>query len=200
MMKVEMQLKDFQNAQRAIERELSKLRSNRHVTIGIHEDAGSHANSDMTMAQLGATLNYGATINHPGGTAYGYKTAADAKSDSFKFLKAGTGYAVIGYTKPHVINIPPRPWLIPGVTSGLKAIIAQIRHGIENHLAIDDLMEGVGLVAAGAVQEYMTDLKTPPNARSTIAAKGSDNPLINTGALRGSVTSKVTTQPLEEGI
>lgn len=197
-MQINLKLVDFQRAQQAIEREMKKLRTNRSVTIGIHEDAGNHPGTDMTMAQLGATLNYGATINHPGGTAYGYKTKTDAKNDKFRFLKNGQGYAVIGYTKPHDIVIPPRPWLIPGVASGTREIIAQIRDGIKSHQPVDDLLEGVGLVAAGKVQEFMTELRDPPNAASTIRQKGSDNPLIDTGALRASVISKVTTQPLQE--
>lgn len=197
-MKANIKLMDFQKAQQAVQRELNKLRTNRSVTIGIHEDAGNHPDTTMTMAQLGAVLNYGATINHPGGTAYGYKTKTDAKNDKFRFLKNGQGYAVIGYTKPHDIVIPPRPWLIPGVASGTREIIAQLRDGIKNKQAVDDLLEGVGLVAAGKVQEFMTELKTPPNAASTISKKGSDNPLIDTGALRASVTSRVTTQPIQE--
>ena len=197
-MKVDVKIMDFQSAQQAIQRELKKLQTNRSVTVGIHEDAGNHPDTDMTMAQLGATLNYGATINHPGGTAYGYKTKTDAKNDKFRFLKNGQGYAVIGYTKPHDIVIPPRPWLIPGVASATREIIAQLRDGIKSRQAVDDLLEGVGLVAAGKVKEYITELKDPPNARSTIRKKGSDNPLIDTGAFRASVTSKVTTQPLQE--
>ena len=197
-MQINLKLVDFQRAQQAIEREMKKLRTNRSVTIGIHEDAGNHPDTDMTMAQLGATLNYGATINHPGGTAYGYKTKTDAKNDKFRFLKNGQGYAVIGYTKPHDIVIPPRPWLIPGVASGTREIIAQIRDGIKSHQPVDDLLEGVGLVAAGKVQEFMTELRDPPNAKSTIRQKGSDNPLIDKGPLRASVVSKVTTQPLQE--
>ena len=198
-MKAQVKVMNFQSAQRAIQRELSKLRTNRSVTIGIHEDTGRHPGTDMTMAQLGATLNYGTTISHPGGTAYGYKTKTDAKNDKFRFLKNGKGYAVIGYTKPHDIVIPPRPWLIPGVKASHQYTIAQFRDGIKARKPVDDLLEGVGLVASGQVQQYMTELKTPPNARSTIRKKGSDNPLIDTGALRASVTSKVTTQPLKEG-
>jgi len=38
------------------------------------------------------------------------------------------------------------------------------------------------------VQEYITELDTPPNAPSTIAAKGSSNPLIDEGRLRRSIS------------
>jgi len=37
------------------------------------------------------------------------------------------------------------------------------------------------------IQDYMTALDQPPNAPETIARKGSSNPLIDTGRLRGSI-------------
>ena len=39
--------------------------------------------------------------------------------------------------------------------------------------------------------DYLTDLKTPPLAESTIRRKGSSNPLIDTGQLRSSITWQV---------
>lgn len=96
--------------------------------------------------------------------------------------------------------IPPRPWLVPGVESGTQDIVDTIAHGIENDTPVGQIMEQVGAFAAGAVQQYMTDLKDPPNSPYTIGQKGSSNPLIDTGALRASVTYKVTTEKPEEGI
>lgn len=61
-------------------------------------------------------------------------------------------------------------------------------------------MEQVGAFAAGATQQYITDLRDPPNAPYTIEKKGSDNPLIDTGSMRSSVTYKVTDQKPDEGI
>lgn len=43
----------------------------------------------------------------------------------------------------------------------------------------------------GQVKEKITSIKTPPNAPSTIAAKGSSNPLIASGQMRQSVRYKV---------
>lgn len=48
-------------------------------------------------------------------------------------------------------------------------------------------LELIGLVAVGDVQRTITRLKEPPNAPSTIAAKGGDNPLIDTGRLAQSI-------------
>lgn len=57
---------------------------------------------------------------------------------------------------------------------------------------IDDaVVERVGLAAQAAVQESITDLRQPPNAPSTVARKGSSNPLVDEGVLRSSVSFEV---------
>lgn len=149
---------DFQLAQAEIKRELDKLRGNKYVTVGIHEDAGNVEDGSMTQAQNGALQNYG--------------------ND----------------------KIPARPWLLPGVESATQDIVDTIASGIEHGLPNDQIMEQVGAFAAGATQQYITDLRDPPNAPYTIEKKGSDNPLIDTGSMRASVTYKVTNQKPDEGI
>lgn len=191
---------DFQKAQRELKRELDKFRGGKFVTVGIHEDAGELSDGDMTMAQLGATLNFGADINHPGGTDYGYVTEQHEKDKQVRFLKKGTGFKKLGTTEAHVITIPPRPWLIPGVESAVQDINDIIEQSLIKAKGTDETLEAVGAIAAGAVQQYMTDLKEPPNAKSTIKKKGSDNPLIDSGALRASVTHKIVNTKPEEGI
>lgn len=97
-------------------------------------------------------------------------------------------------------KIPARPWLIPGVESATPDVIDTIASGTEKGLPIDQIMEQVGAIAAGATQQYITDLRDPPNALYTIEKKGSDNPLIDTGSMRSSVTYKVTSTKPDEGI
>lgn len=97
-------------------------------------------------------------------------------------------------------HIPARPWLDTGVESGTRDILDTIRSAAAKGLPLDMVLEQVGVVAAGAVQEYITDLRTPPNAPSTIAKKGSDNPLVDSGAMRQSVTYAVTSDKPTEGI
>lgn len=96
--------------------------------------------------------------------------------------------------------IPPRPWLIPGVQSGKQDIVDTIAHGITNDLPLEQVLEQVGAFAAGAVQQYMTDLQQPPNSAYTIAQKGSSNPLIDTGSLLQSITYKVTSEKPDGGL
>lgn len=97
-------------------------------------------------------------------------------------------------------RIPPRPWLVPGVESATPDIIDTLATGVESGTPMNQTLEQVGAIAAGAAQVYMTELRDPPNAPSTIAQKGSDNPLIDTGALRASVSYKVTPAKPEEGL
>lgn len=97
-------------------------------------------------------------------------------------------------------RIPARPWLIPGVQSATQDIIDVIADGLEGGLTPDQTLNQIGAVAAGATQQYITDLQTPPNAPSTIEKKGSSNPLIDTGSMRSSVTWKVTSDKPTEGI
>lgn len=97
-------------------------------------------------------------------------------------------------------KIPPRPWLIPGVQSATRDIVDTVGDGLEQGLSADAVLNQVGAIAVGATQEYITNLRTPPNAPSTIEKKGSDNPLIDTGSMRASVTWKVTNEKPTEGI
>lgn len=97
-------------------------------------------------------------------------------------------------------KIPARPWLEPGVRSKDDEYNKIITNAAADGQTLKQALERVGPVAQAAVQVYMTELKTPPNAASTIAMKGSSNPLIDTGALRQSVNYKVTSTKPTEGL
>lgn len=59
--------------------------------------------------------------------------------------------------------------------------ILELRNTPERALSL------LGEVAQSDIQRKITTLREPPNAMSTIAFKGSSNPLINTGAMRQAV-------------
>lgn len=190
-----MRIFGLQQAQDAIKKELSKLGGGKVATVGIHEDAGAVPDGAMSMATLGAIQHFGADIQHPGGTKYAIQDDGRAK-----FVKNGRKARYDGVTGPHVIKIPPRPWLDVGVESATAEYLAIIQEGIEAGIDEGQILEQVGAAAQGAVQQYIRDLKDPPNARSTVRQKGSDNPLVDTGALMQSVTYKVQNKMPEEGL
>ena len=51
--------------------------------------------------------------------------------------------------------------------------------------------ELLGDITKGYIQEFAINLSDPPNAESTIKAKGSSNPLVDTGQMIGSIDYKV---------
>ncbi len=189
-----------EQAREALEQAIKKFTTDAFVTVGIHEDAGQHESDDITNAQLGAVHEFGADIDHPGGTSFGFASKAAADRNEVRFLKKGKGFIELGVTGPHKINIPARPWLSPGVQSGNEEYLQIIAAAIDAGNPLRQALEQVGVVAASKVQLYMTQLKQPPNAASTIKKKGSSNPLIDSGALRQSVTFKVTSTEPTEGI
>ncbi|WP_017903599.1 hypothetical protein [Pseudomonas asplenii] len=197
---ITLEIQGFQELQAELEKELSALRSDRVVTVGIHEEAGDVESGDLTMASLGAIHELGADIKHPGGTSYGYASKAAADRDEVRFLRTGSGYMELGVTKPHNINIPARPWLEPGVAQATPKILEAIETGVAAGRSMDQVLGAIGVVAAAEVKVYMTELKSPPNAASTIRKKGSANPLIDTGAMRQSVTHQVSIGPATEGL
>lgn len=90
---------------------------------------------------------------------------------------------------------PERPFLRGGVRESLPQVRALARHDLaavaQGTMTIPVALERAGAVAVGAVKEYMTGDNFAPNAPSTIAKKGSEQPTIDTGALRGSITHVV---------
>ena len=83
------------------------------------------------------------------------------------------------------------------MSRGAKASAAEVQRLLKREmdartLEIDErLLERVGLLTAARIQQEITDLRQPPNSPATIAAKGSSNPLIDTGKLRQSVSYEV---------
>ena len=98
-------------------------------------------------------------------------------------------------------TIPARPWLDTGVEKAVPEINRIIEKAYESgEFDQDRALELIGISAVNNVQENITDIRTPPNAPSTIDKKGSSNPLIDTGQMRQSVTYVITKDKPQEGI
>jgi hypothetical protein len=97
---------------------------------------------------------------------------------------------------------PQREWLRPGVATGEKEYAGIVSASLVDNpdgSGLDQALNQIGVVAVGMAQQFMTELSTPANAESTIKSKGSSNPLIDTGALRQSITYKLQ-ENVEEGL
>lgn len=170
-----------------------------HVDIGIHADEGEE------LVMIAAVHEYGATIHHPGGTAYGYQTKRDAELGRVRFLKGNDGFMVLGVTPPHTIEIPMRSFIRSTVDEkqGDYHAIATRLMGriIRGELTKFDALSLMGQQIEKDIKRKITTLKYPPNAPSTIKKKGSSNPLIDTGHMRSSIryvvkSAEDTAQPI----
>ncbi|MFJ7698912.1 hypothetical protein [Lysinibacillus fusiformis] len=72
-----------------------------------------------------------------------------------------------------------------------KFMKKQLEHVLQGRLDARTLCERLGAKMVGDVQVKLTELNDPSNAPSTIAQKGSSNPLIDSGGLRQRITYKV---------
>lgn len=72
-----------------------------------------------------------------------------------------------------------------------KFVKKQIPKLLKGQMDAKTICERLGAKMVGDIQIQLTQLSDPPNASSTIAQKGSSNPLIDKGGLRTRITYKV---------
>jgi len=92
-------------------------------------------------------------------------------------------------------GIPERPFMRNTMRNNRgkyrKAMISEAAGILKGTIAVRIVLAKLGIVAQGDMQQEITSLSSPPNAPSTIRAKGSSNPLIDTGAMRQAVTWEI---------
>jgi hypothetical protein len=102
--------------------------------------------------------------------------------------------------------IPPRPFLQPAIEEGApvyrrlaEVMLPQVLSG---QMTMTTLLEQMGNLAEGHVKQKITDGPFMDNAESTKKAKGSDKPLIDTGAMRQSIRYVIddSNEPIDEGL
>jgi hypothetical protein len=98
-------------------------------------------------------------------------------------------------TKDGGVHIPERPFFrraVNKMSKTLGAVVKAKMQRVNGALKITDTtLEFVGRHAQDAIQQSIQDTYTPPNAESTIKAKGSSHPLIDNGDMKKAVTWKV---------
>lgn len=93
------------------------------------------------------------------------------------------------------ITIPERSFMRAGFDKRKNKIQKQAEKLVIDVLMMKTpakpAMESLGQIIVTQLQDYMTALSSPPNHPATVQNKGSSNPLINSGELRGSITYKI---------
>ncbi|KVS65720.1 hypothetical protein WK40_12245 [Burkholderia cepacia] len=113
---------------------------------------------------------------------------------SGRFVRRGQANVETTHTVPeYTVTIPPRPYF--------RTMIAN-EHGhwgddlgkilVANDYDVPRSLDQLGESIVGALVQSIRDFKTPANAPSTIAKKGFDDPLIDSGTMVNSVTHRIT--------
>ena len=110
-----------------------------------------------------------------------------------KFKPASTPVADVAARHEFGIGVPERPFFRKAISVSEDSLVDLcVREVDPSNIMVSASLAGrVGELLKGTVQDFITLVSTPPNAPRTIAAKGSSNPLIDTGVLRLSVTYEV---------
>jgi hypothetical protein len=112
-----------------------------------------------------------------------------------KFLAKGDGDNLIFYywLTPSV-KIPERSFLRTGHDENHARVLEQTERALGQVLAgkmsMDKLLDTYGEQMASAIKNKIRDINSPPNSPVTILAKGSSNPLIDSGGLLESIDWK----------
>lgn len=133
-------------------------------------------------------------------TDSGFVTVGIHEDKNQQGRDAGISNASLGAAHHYGVGVPKRPFLDVGVATAEREYLAILKKAVEKGQTLQEALDAIGVTAAFAVQQFMTDLKSPPNDPATIKRKGSSNPLIDTGALRQSISSKTQTTKPKEGL
>jgi len=89
-------------------------------------------------------------------------------------------------------GIPSRPFgttTIPRYKDKINKVMKTwLRDAIEGRMEVVDVYDRIGFTVAGFMKKNLTDGEWKGNAEETIKLKGSDQPLIDQGQLRQSIT------------
>lgn len=95
------------------------------------------------------------------------------------------------------MGVPERSFLRSTIDAG-RGKYAKLLRGIGQAMVAGKISPSrgaalVGEIVVGDIKQTIADGVPPPNAESTIVAKGSSTPLIASGQLRGAITYRVKT-------
>lgn len=168
--------------------EILKSLDDVEVLVGIPESTSERKKEGLTNADLAFIHTHGARTS---GMIKEMNKAIDKQNATFS-------QAYKMYLQAHgspAYRIPPRPIIEPAIEANIEKISKHFQKATKYFLegnrdeGIKEL-HATGLLAQNYVRKWFVDERNnwPPNAPSTIKAKGSDRPLIDTGELRKSIT------------
>lgn len=180
-------------AKSKLEEALEKyLTGNLELRAGIFEKATYP--DGMPVANVAYINEYGATIEQQARTGTIYRKLK--KDGSFarggKFVKAkNSNFATQHDIAAQTINIPPRPFFRFAIALNKKKWSDAIGKSLADGGSPAIALRKAGEIITDDLRESVREWSDPQNAKSTVAKKGFNNPLIDTGQLMNSFSYEV---------
>ena len=113
--------------------------------------------------------------------------------DEAKYPNGTQVAAVAAWNEFGTKNAPERPFFRNAIAEAAEPLKRALKEQVDpENMQVDRRVGKIlGQIVEDAIKDSITTLKAPPNAPSTIALKGSSNPLIDTATMRNSVATKV---------
>lgn len=99
---------------------------------------------------------------------------------------------VARYNEFGTATIPARPFMTNTILKNKNKWKTKFTNILQQNNDLEASLNALAVIIKGDIQREITDLREPPNSAKTIKAKGSSNPLIDTGLMRRSVDFVVT--------
>jgi hypothetical protein len=158
------------------------------VEIGWNKEARYGADKGgMPVASVAVTNEYGGTITIPEHTVSNYRQVD--KSGEFarggKFVKRAVSNFETTHTVPeHTVTIPPRPFFRGMVAAEKQFWPTDMAHALrESQYNMKHALGLMGEEITGKLQQSIIEFNDPANAPSTVARKGFNDPLVESGVM-----------------
>ena len=165
---------DFTN----MAKELNKLN---HLAVAV----GFFGENDAKLLTIVRANEYGATIRPKPGNKFGGYLMVPYKDENGKQR----------FYKLKEVVIPPRPFIKNAWDANKGKYKQMVFDGLKDICNGDStarkFLNKLGTTCVKDMREEAVKLKNPPNAPLTIANKGSENPLVDTGEMIRKVTYKI---------
>jgi len=174
--------------QAAIDKMAGNLGNATSVEIGWNREATYGADKGgLHVAQVAAINEYGGTIKIPEHQVRVYRQVD--KSGEFarfgKFVKRSASNFETTHTVPeHTVTVPARPFFRGMIAEEKPYLSSDMGHALRE--ADFNMRNALGLIGeemTGKLQQAIIEFDTPANAPSTVARKGFDDPLVESGVM-----------------
>ena len=167
-----------------------KIGRGKQVDVGFLD--GATYPDGTRVAMVAAVQEFGGSMKIPARTQE-LNFKVNSRTGESRFAKANKANFQQTVTIPeHIVKVPARPFfrqMIADKKSGWGETFGNLMKAsnMDSSKALDLMGEGID----GQLKQSINDMTQPPLAPSTIARKGFDKPLIDTGHMRNSVAHEV---------